>query len=132
VKSNIVNINKEELEGKMKYHRFYSIPETAKVLKKSDEQVRRYAREGKIKVYKEWKSYWIEESDIRAFMMIDDKVKIESYNFFISEYENKVKNYHPNNDEGFKGSMNVLISLLTDFEIPLKESIIEEVKSMYI
>jgi len=130
MKSNIISISKEELEGRMNYTKFYTVSDVAKTLKKSEEQIRRYAREGKLTVYKEWKSYYIEESDLRDYMMIGDKIKIEIYKFFNFEYEHQVKFYNKRSDEVFKGAIKVLISLLNDFKIPLRDKMIEELKSI--
>jgi len=132
VKYHIESITKEELEGKSRLETYYAIPEVAKIMKKSEEQTRRNVREGKIQAYKEWKSYYILETDLREYMISDDRVKIEIYEFFKFEYEHRVKHYHPSADEVFKGAMQVLVSLLTDFGIALRDSIIEELKSMYL
>jgi len=132
MKYHIESITKEELLGKMKFEKFYDTQEVATILKKSSEQARRYIREGKIQAYKEWKNYYILESDLREYMIQDDRVKIEIMNFINFEYEHQVKFYNRTNDGEFKGAIRVLISMLNDFAIPLRDSIIEELRSMFI
>ena len=63
-------------------------------------------------------------------MISDDRVKIEIYNFFNFEYEHQVKFYHVSADANFKGAIKELISLLNNFNIPLRESIIKELESI--
>ena len=128
---NIVNINKEELEQLLKFKTILTIPEVAKITRKSDEQIRRYVREGKLKVYKEWKSYYIEENDLRNFMLIGNNIQIEILKFVEYEYQQQVRFYASYEDLVIRGVIRVLINMLDDFKIPLRESIISELKSMY-
>jgi len=129
--NNIININKEELEQLLKFKTIFTIPEAAKITRKSEEQIRRYVREGKLKVYKEWKSYYIEENDLRDYMLIGNNIQIEILKFVEFEYQHQVKFYASYEDLTFRGAIKVLISILNDFKIPLKESVISEMKSMY-
>jgi len=131
MKSNIININKDVLAGQMKYQKFYTIPETANILRKSEEQIRRYVREAKLIAYKEWKSYYILDDDLRDFMMTDNGIQTEILKFIEHEYQHQVKFYAGYEDLIFRGGIRVLINMLNDFNIPLRESIISEMKSMY-
>ena len=131
MKNNIININKDELFGKMKHQKFYTIPEATNILKKSEEQIRRYVREGKLTVYKEWKQYYILEDDLREYMMDGDTIKKEILKFIEFEYQHQTKFYAGYEDLSFRGGIKVLMNMLNDFNIPLKESIISELKSMY-
>jgi len=132
MKYHIINLSKEELETRSKFETFFTVPEIAKIIKKSEEQTRRILRDEKIQSHKVWKSYYVLESDLRDYMISEDRTKIEIYKFFEFEYKHQVKFYHPSEDLKFQGVISVLVNMLIDFQIPLLDNIKEELKSMYL